>query len=155
MLGIKECLLYGTYDAFPKCRETTPKKGLTPTEIAIIVTSCIGFVVFTCCLFCVIVVLVRKKRKSKPIVQPLSNDSPERSKNYLLTSAESHVSPQETLELLQMKPHLAPYKTESEDEKTPEATPKHLLMGNVEDPSSSVDKMVLERGYGQEVETDF
>ena len=79
VLGIKECLLYGTYDAFSKC--PTPKKpktnDLTPAEIAVITISVIFFVLF---LLFVIIVLCRryqKKRKERNEVEKLYLSPPQ------------------------------------------------------------------------------
>lgn len=156
VLGIKECLLYGTYDAFPKCNEANPNKELTPTEIVVIVTSSLMFVLFTCCLLWVLVAFIRKRNKKKNRIQQLTDtDVPESSRKYELTKDGSSAQPPETVEMVSAKRLLAPYETDSEDEKTPDDFRKYLMMENVRDPTGGVDNLVLDRGSGLEEETDF
>ena len=64
VLGIPECLLYGTYDAFSQCPKETDVKEqvLTTVEIVVATVSSLLFLLFL--LIIIIVVCRRRKRKS-------------------------------------------------------------------------------------------
>ena len=155
VLGIKECLLYGTYDAFPRCQEVDPKVDLTPREIGIIVICSVLFIAFSCCTMWALIALIHKRRKKKHRVQRLNVEESTRSGKYTMTKDGTAGLHAETVKMIAVKRLLAPYETDSEDEATPEVIRKHLPIENVRDPSGGVENRAIDDDEMREDETDM
>lgn len=68
VLGIKECLLHGTYDAFLRCPGEEKQTKLTPTEIIVITVSSLLFLLF---LLIIIIVMCRRRKRRKSEVEQI------------------------------------------------------------------------------------
>ena len=143
VLGIKECLLYGTYDGFQKCPTTEePKsKDLTPTEIVVIGISVIFFVLFVLIIIIVLCRRRRKKNRQRDKVMEVYLSEPE-GRRYRVDEGHGGDGAGQGVEMdaLYHRGLLDPYGTDSEQEDTPTNTPalqKKLLFG-VRNPAGEI-----------------
>ena len=122
VLGIEPCLLYGTYDAFPRCPTEEEKNAITPTEIIVISVSSVLFLLFV--LIIIIVVCRRRKRKQSQVEQIYRPEQgTETSNKYLAEDTGDHPHAIAMRQLLDIYPEV----DESEFDQSPNVTPRGTL----------------------------
>ena len=131
VLGIEECLLYGTYDAFPRCPGDEDEIGITPTEIVVITVSSLLFLLFL--LIIIIVVCRRKKRRKSEVEQIyLQEAEGEASHKYVAGDPGDHPHAYAIRQLLDV------YDDDTDMDDSPDATPRVARRPLVRNPAGGV-----------------
>ena len=136
VLNIRECELYGTYDAFPKCPTEIEQKEeeLTPTEIVVISVSSFLFLWF---LVLIIIVVCRRRKKRKSKVERLYREDPAAEPSNKYHPGEDADHPHAHA-MRPLKRLLDVYETDSEEEQSPAPTPSLPRKPLIRNPAGAV-----------------
>ena len=132
VLGIKECLLHGTYDAFLRCPGDDEKQTkFTPLEIIVTTVSSLLFLLFL--LIILILVCRRRKRRKSEVEQIYLHEAGgERSHKYVAEDEGDH--PQ----AYSMRQMLDEYDFEPDMDDSPHDTPSVVRKPLVRNPAGGV-----------------
>ncbi|CAH3039802.1 unnamed protein product, partial [Pocillopora meandrina] len=132
VLGIKECLLHGTYDAFLRCPGDDDKQTkFTPLEIIVTTVSSLLFLLFL--LIILILVCRRRKRRKSEVEQIYLHEAGgERSHKYVAEDEGDH--PQ----AYSMRQMLDEYDFEPDMDDSPHDTPSVMRKPLVRNPAGGV-----------------
>ena len=135
VLGIEECKLYGTYDAFKKCENEVKQSEFTPTEIIVITVASVLFLLFL--LIIIIVVCRRRKRKRAQVQHILYLEEPvaEAAHKYIADDANEAGDHPRAYYMRQL---LDVYADESESDQSPDVTPKVARRPLVRNPAGGM-----------------
>ena len=132
VLGIPECLLHGTYDAFPKCPIDTDIKERVITTVEIIVTT-VSSLLFLWFLLIIIIVVCRRRKKRKSHVERIYLEDPTARPSHRYVPGEDADHPQ-----AHIMGGLHMHGVDSDEEFSPPGTPSLLGKGLIRNPAGAM-----------------
>lgn len=141
VLGIPECLLHGTYDAFPKCPIDTDVKENVITIAEIIVTT-VSSLLFLLFLLIIIIVVCRRRKKRKSRVERIYLEDPKARPSLKYAYGEDADHPHAC-----MMRALDTHDVDSDEGFSPPATSSFMGEGLVRNPGSADEGRVDETAF--------
>ena len=129
ILGIEECLLHGTYDAFQRCPSEIVPSVLTPAEVAVIAVSVVLFILFV---LIIIIVLCRRRKKKKDKIKRIYINEQDDDNPADMDEGVNGIS------LRQVRDLLDEYASDTESEGTPNPSPSVHRRKLIADPTGGV-----------------